>query len=158
MILDQIANFITDLIQFDPTKVIIAGTNYVNVNFDDNLILIDMLTSNPIGRSSKYNSVTEVMEYQAQMKGVITFSFYGALCFDNAVAFIAMMESEEAINSAYINNISYRFPSRIQNVGRLIGSGQHDMYEIEMVINYVYTSARSVLSIATDQVTFLANK
>lgn len=98
------------------------------------------------------------MEYQAQMKGVITFSFYGALCFDNAVAFIAMMESEEAINSAYINNISYRFPSRIQNVGRLIGSGQHDMYEIEMVINYVYTSARSVLSIVTDQVTFLANK
>lgn len=158
MILDQIANFATDLMEFDPAKVIIGRTNYVNVNFDDNIILIDMLTANPIGRASKYNSTTETMEYQSLMKGIITISFYGTLAFDNAAKFITMMESEEALNSAYLNDITYRFPSRIQNTGRLTGSEQHQKYEIEMVVQYVYSTARSVLSIQTAEVTFLVNK
>lgn len=158
MILDQIANFATSIMEFDPAKVIIGRTNYVNVNFDDNIILIDMLTSNPMGRSSKYNSTTEIMEYQTLMKGVVTISFYGSLAFDNAAKFITMMESEEAINSAYLNNIAYRFPSRIQNTGRLTGTEQQEKYEVEMIVQYVHITARSVLSIQTAGITFLVNK
>lgn len=157
MILDSIANFTTDLMEFDPTKVIIGRTNYVNVNFDDNIILIDMLTANPMGRASKYNSATETMEYQTLMKGIITISFYGSLAFDNAAKFITMMESEEAIDSAYLNDLTYRFPSRIQNTGRLTGSEQHEKYEIEMIVNYIHNTGRSVLSIATAETTFLVN-
>lgn len=158
MILESIAEFTTDLMEFDPTKVIIARTNYMNVNFNDNLILIDMLASNPMGKSSKYNSVTEMMEYQALMKGVVTVTFYGDSSFDNAVKFITMMESEEAINSAYLNDITYRFPTRIQNTGRVNGTTQQEKYEIEMVVHYIHTTARSVLSIETADITFLTNK
>lgn len=157
MILEQIANFTTDMMEFDPTKVIIGRTNYVNINFDDELILIDMLTSNPIGRSSKYNPTLDSMEYQTLMKGIVTVSFYGDLAFDNAARFITMMESEEAISSAYTNEITYRFPTRIQNLGRLTGTTHNERYEIEMIVQYVQKTIRDKLSIETAEITFLVN-
>lgn len=155
MILDQIANFTTDLMGFDATKVIIGRTNFINVNFEDNIILIDMLTTNPVGRASKYNSVLEKMEYQVLMKGIVTISFYGSDSFNNAAKFITMMESEEAMTSAYTNSITYRFPTRIQNTGELTGTIHHEKYEIEMIVNYVHKTERSVMSIETSELTFL---
>lgn len=158
MILERIAEFITAIVEHNPAKVIIGRTNYVNIDFNDDIILVDMLASTPLGRSNQYDPITETFSYKTLMKATITVSFFGDNALDNAIKAITMLESEEAINSARVNDITYLFPSRIQNTGRLTGSEHNEKYEIEMGVQYVYESLRSVLRVDTAQITFLNDK
>ena len=157
-ILTAIGHFTTSVLSYDPSKIIVGRFNYEQVDFSDDIIIIDNLISLVVGQTETYDGTTETMTYGSSMKSVITLTFYGANSMNNAGDFIVLCRSENAINEAITQGISYRFPSSMTNLGAVTGTQNHNKYQIELTVFYTNEKVIDTMYIDTAEITFLVNK
>lgn len=155
MILDKIHAFTVGLMGFNDQKVIQARYNVPNLNYKDDLILIDTLVTTQIGSTDNFDGVSENMEYSTQYKGVFTFDFYGSNAYDNVHKFANMLKSLDCFNLARENEISIYHASRITDLKNLQGSHNYERYQIEVSIMYFVKTDVATLRIDTAQTEFI---
>lgn len=160
MILDRLANFATDVLSHPPEKVVIENswTNYKQINWHDNIVLVGILGGNPQGTAEIYNPLTEVMEYATTYAGTATFTFYGDDSEDNAFNFIALCKHDRAITSAKENEIVYKLPKTITHIGKVMGSQNQQKYQVEVRVGWTHIKVEPILRIDTAQIEFINDK
>lgn len=135
-ILVTVADFITLLSGLDASKVIIARENYLKVNFNDDIIVIDSLVNTPINRSNKYNGETEEMNYTIYYSSQMTIDFYGTNALTNANKVIALFNSQAAHEFKRDNNIEIFHNKNLTNLKELQGKTTYDRFQLEVVVKY----------------------
>lgn len=160
MILDALANFATDVLLHPAEKVIIENswTSYKQINWTDNIILVGMVSKGSIGTSEVFNPIDESIEYVTHYTGTATFTFYGDESEDNALHFVPLCKAERSIQSAKENEFTYKLPTTVTHIGKVIGSQNQHKYQIEMRVAWNESAAVDTLRIDTAETQFLINK
>lgn len=160
MILDKLANFATDVLLHPVEKVIIENswTNYKQINWSDNIILVGMVSKRAQGTSEVFNPIDESIEYVTNYTGTATFTFYGDNSEDNALHFVPLCKAQRSIESANVNEFVYKLPTTVTHIGKVIGSQNQHKYQIEMRVSWNESATVDTLRIDTADIQFLVNK
>lgn len=158
MILDRIHAYVVGLMEFNAQKVIQARYNVENVNYKDDLILIDVLSTAPTGSSNIYDGTLESMKYATQYKGIFTFDFYGTNAYANAYKFSNLLKSQSSFELASDNLLSIYHASTVTDLKNLQGAKFYERYQIEVSIMYFEDTDVATLRIDTAQTDFINDK
>lgn len=137
MILIKLANYVTELMTFDETKVLIGRENATRDNFSQNYIVIDTLA--PAGNLSNgrdYNYTTEKEKLNTVQKGSFTLEFYGTAAYSNCNKFVNLQSSQQGKDIQKTHGITCYKASTINNLKQLAGNKYFDRYEIEVMVLY----------------------
>jgi hypothetical protein len=137
MILDQIADYVTALMAFDPSKVIIGRENAIKENFSQNYIVIDTLApAVNFSNGRDYNPITEKEKLNTVQKGSFTLEFYGTDSDSNCNKFVNLQSSQQGKDLQKTYGITCYKASNINNLKQLVGNKYFDRYEIEVMVLY----------------------
>jgi len=137
MILDKIADYTTNLLSYDETKVIISRENATQKTFSDNYIVIDTLSpANPIGSTRMYDYENEKETFITLFNAKITLEFYGSNGYDNAYKFINLQNSQLARDLQRTYEITLFKDLTINNLKQVVGNRYFNRFEIEITVQY----------------------
>ena len=137
MILDKLANYITELMTFDETKVLIGRENATQNNFSQDYIVVDILApSTNISNGRDYNSVTEKEKLNTVQSGSFTLEFYGTSGSTNVNKFINLQLSQKGRDLQKTHELTVYKASNINNLKQIVGNKHFDRYEIEVMVLY----------------------
>lgn len=157
MILDTLATYITDLLTFDETLVVIGRENALEESSSKNYIVIDELVSIPDARQSSFDGDTEVQELTEVNKGDFTIDFHGDDARQNAINFKLLQRSQAGYELQRDLEISVFNASSMIDVKKLQGSQYGSRYQIEIKVQYNEVVAVDTLRIDTAQTSFIVN-
>lgn len=152
-----VAGFATALTEVNASKVIIARENYLETDFNNDIILVDMLSASPIGRSDGFNGDAESITYTVKYKAVFTLDFYGTQGLDNANKFIARLNSQTAYEFKRDNDIEVFHNTNILNIKQIQGKSNYDRFQVEIMVKYSQQFTEAVLRIDTAEYTIISN-
>lgn len=156
-ILNKVASFVTAVTALDADKVIIARGNYLNTDFKDDIVTVDMLISTPVGRSNAFNGEDEELTYTVRNKATFVLDFFGTDALTNANKFIARLNSQQAYEFKRDNQIEVFHNTTLTNVKKLQGKTLYDRYQIEIMVKYSEEFTDDVLRIDTAEYTIITN-
>lgn len=155
MILTKIAQYVSDL-GFD--NIILGRLNYNNIDFNNDLIVVDTLAINMLGSSDAYDGDTEVIAYATKYKGVFTVNFYGDNADTNASDFINKCRSQSGYDSEVSNGITVYKPTTITDLRTQEGTQYFNRYEVELTVMYFISTDIDTLRIDTANVEIINDK
>jgi len=148
MILDDLANYITSLMTFEPTKVLIGRENATKETFAQNYIVVDTLTaSENISSNREYDSETERETLITTLRGRFTLEFYGDNAEQNANTFVNLQSSQKARDLQKSYGISVFRGYSVNNLKQIYGNRYFNRYEIEVIIQYNISTVIDTLRI-----------
>lgn len=151
-ILALLGDYTNILTALNNDKILVGRTNFEDVNFNDDLIVIDTLINTPIGKSKSYDGDLEIMTYTTKYRGIFTFDFYGSSSLTLANMFIARIQSQDGREFARDNKIEINLNSSLVNVANIQGVTIYDRYQIEIMVKYSEQYSESILRIDTAQI------
>lgn len=154
----RIAQFTKDLMNDAGLKVLLARENYTNLNFEDNLALVDDLPLEAISTNDSYNGATEVQSLTIFNKGVFTIDFYGADSKANALKFISLCRSQKAFDLSRSLKVSVNSPTSITDLKELVGTKYYKRYQVSFTASMCDTLDIETLRIDTAGIEYLINK
>jgi len=156
-ILKTLGDFVKEILTYDESKIIIARTDYIGVDFNDDIIVIDMLNASPVGRSNSFDGDNEKMDYVVKNKAVFTIDFYGESALLNGNTFIARLNSQLAYEFARDNQIEVYHNTSLINIKKLQGKTTYDRYQVEIMVKYSEQLQDDVRRIDTAEYTIITN-
>lgn len=137
MINIQVADF-TKALMNDTNLIIILGReNFENVDFTQDIILIDSLTpARNISVTDSYNGTDEIQTFTTYFNQLFTLDFYGDNAYNNANKFIALLRSEKANWYLKDYNLSMLNANSMIDLKDLLGTDYTNRYQIEVSVNY----------------------
>jgi len=158
MILDKLANYITELMTFDESKVLIGRENATRDNFSQNYIVVDILApaaniSN--GRDYDYDTEKEILN--TVQTGSFTLEFYGTSGYTNVNKFINLQLSQQSRDLQKTHELTVYKASNINNLKQVVGNKHFDRYEIEVMVLYNESLEIDTLRIEEIPVEYIQN-
>lgn len=156
IILDKLANFTKDLLQYDEKKIIISRTNFDRMDTTDDLIVIDNILSTPIANSISYDGENQIIS--TVFVGDFQILFYGVDALQNAIAWQNMLLSQLAVDlkselGIHIFNTTTHNNLRIED-----GTNYDELYQCDFKVRYCESTTISVDPIDNAELTFLNDK
>ena len=148
MINIQIANYVQSLMNDENLIIIVGRENYENIDFNQDIILIDSLTpARNVSALDSYDGLNEKETFTTYFNQLFTFDFYGNNAYTNANKFIALLRSEKASWYLKDNNISMLNSNSIIDLKDLLGTDYTNRYQVEVSVNYFVNVAIDTLRI-----------
>jgi len=157
-ILIKLADFVSVITGLDPDKVILARANYLQADFNDDIALVDFLSSPAIARSDNYNGTTEQLTYRTYYKATFTVDFFGTNAHTNINKFAARLGSQEASEFKRDNDFEVFFNNNILNVKNIQGKTVYNRFQLEIMLKYSEEFTDDVLRIDTAQIVVNTNE
>jgi len=137
MILSKIADYLTDLMNYTPEKILIGRENATQKMFETDYIIVDMLSPGQVLTSlTKYNADTEIMTINNILKGTFTLEFYGNEAYSNVYKFLALQNSQLSKDLETKYQIMVGKGENINNTKQQAGGRYYNRYEVEVTIQY----------------------
>jgi len=137
MILERIADYITELMDFDSSRVLIGRENATVDVFTNDYIVIDNLSpAIPITTVRNFDSKKEVEKFSVLYSAKFTFEFYGENAYSNMYKFLALQNSQKAkdLQKKYILTVFKAYSTN--NLKQIVGNKYYERYEVEITIQY----------------------
>jgi len=157
-ILVTVADFVVAVTGLDDDEVIIGRENYLEIDFNTNIIIVDGLLFTPIGRTNNYDGTEEELNYSVRNKVICTLDFYGTNALTNANKFFARLDSQEAYEFKRDNQIEVFHNTSLTNVKELQGISTYERWQVEIMVKYTEQFTDDVLRIDTLQYQLYSNK
>ena len=158
MILIDLANYVTELLNYDETKILVGRENATQKTFEDDYIVIDTLSpAQNLTTLKKYDGVNETLNITNILKGTFTLEFYGKDAYMNVYKFLAMQNSQLAKDLEKKYQIMVGKGENINNTKQQAGGRYYNRYEVEVVIQYDETLQIEALRIEEIPRAFLEN-
>ena len=154
MILTNLHAFVVALMQYKDQKVALGRYNVDQLDFSDDLIVLDELAASETGSGYTYDGDTEQMTYQTAHKGVFTFDFYGDNAYTNAHKFKNLLKSQRSFDLSSLYDFTIYHASQITNLKDVHGVTNYNRYQVEVTAIYYETYTESLLRIDTAQTEF----
>lgn len=135
-ILITLADYATDLMDFDATKIIVGRENATQKTFANDYIVVDTLSTTPTSHSKEYDWDLEKENRTTSLQGTFTFEFYGPNAETNAYKFVNIVSSQKGKDLQKTNGITLYRPSSVNNLKQLAGNKYFDRIEIEIIVQY----------------------
>lgn len=135
-VLVSLANITKDMMNYDPTLMIIGRDNATQENFSKNYIVFDTLASNPVSKKREYDPELERELFTTTMQGTFTVEFYGSNARQNHINFINLLGSQESRYSQLQNDITIFNPNSSNNRKMQTNSRFYERYEVEVIVQY----------------------
>lgn len=155
MIQKQIAGFVDALID---VPIVIARTNYQDLDFTQDLAVIDVLQTTPVSRSQEFDGELEEMTYIVYNSTQATIDFYGDNALDNANKLVALLDSQTAYEYQRDNGIEVYHNKTLTNLKNIQGVTVYERYQLEIVVKYNKTLTEAVRRIDTAQTDVIFNR
>lgn len=137
MINIQVADFTKALMNDEDLIIILGRENFENVDFTQDIILIDSLTvARNISATDSYNGTSEIQTFTTYFNQLFTLDFYGDNAYVNANKFIALLRSEKANWYLKDYNLSMMNANSIIDLKDLLGTDYTNRYQVEVSVNY----------------------
>lgn len=136
MILVTLAEYITALMSFDTTKVIVGRENGTQEIFSNDYIVVDNLNTTPKAHGREYDWDEEVETRRTSFEGKFTIEFYGDNAETNANKFINIQSSQLGKDLEKSKNITIYRPSSVNNLKPTLGNKYFNRIEIEILVQY----------------------
>jgi len=137
MINIQVADFTKALMNDENLIIILGRENFENVDFTQDIILIDSLTpARNISATDSYNSTDEIQTFTTYFNQLFTLDFYGDNAYDNANKFIALLRSEKANWYLKDYKLSMLNVNSMIDLKDLLGTDYTNRYQVEVSVNY----------------------
>ena len=148
MINIKIANYVQSLMNDENLIIIVGRENYENIDFNQDIILIDSLTpARNVSALDSYDGLNEKETFTTYFNQLFTFDFYGNNAYTNANKFIALLRSEKASWYLKDNNISMLNSNSIIDLKDLLGTDYTNRYQVEVSVNYFVSTIIDTLRI-----------
>lgn len=158
MILDTLAEYVTAILEYDATLVIIGRENAIKQNSLDGYIMVDRLgQAVPIGKTDTFDGDTEIKQYVQSMSGDFTLDFYGTDANLNAETFTNKQRTQLAHDFQRINDIRVHKVSAFRDIKVLEGLQYKNRIQVEFSVIYNVETNVDTLRIDTAQLEFLVN-
>jgi len=158
MILVTIADYITNLLTFDATKVIIGRENATQDIFSQDYIVIDSLApAENVSDGRDYDYDLEKETLRSYLSGRFTLEFYGDNAYTNAYKLINMQRSQLARDLQKSYSININAVLSVNNLKQIVGSKYFNRYEVEIMIQYIESIDIDTLHIESIDVGYIQN-
>lgn len=136
MIKIQVADFTKALMNDENLIIIIGRENFENVDFTQDIIVIDSLTvAKNISVTDSYNGTDEIQTFTTYFNQLFTLDFYGDNAYSNANKFIALLKSEKANWYLKDYNLSMMNANSLIDLKDLLGTDYTNRYQVEVGVN-----------------------
>lgn len=150
MINIQVADFTKALMNDNNLIIILGRENFENVDFTQDIILIDSLTvAKNISAMDSYNGTSEIQTFTTYFNQLFTLDFYGDNAYTNANKFVALLRSEKANWYLKEYNLSMLNANSIIDLKELLGTDYTNRYQVEVSVNYFVNVDIGTLKIDT---------
>lgn len=150
MINIQVADFTKALMNDNNLIIILGRENFENVDFTQDIILIDSLTvAKNISAMDSYNGTSEIQTFTTYFNQLFTLDFYGDNAYTNANKFVALLRSEKANWYLKDYSLSMLNANSIIDLKELLGTDYTNRYQVEVSVNYFVNVDISTLKIDT---------
>lgn len=137
MINIQVADFTKALMNDNNLIIILGRENFENVDFTQDIILIDSLTvAKNISAMDSYNGTSEIQTFTTYFNQLFTLDFYGDNAYTNANKFVALLRSEKANWYLKDYSLSMLNANSIIDLKELLGTDYTNRYQVEVSVNY----------------------
>lgn len=153
-ILDDLANFTTDLLEYDPEKVIIGYTNYDRQDTQADYIVIYNIVNTPIATTKLYNGDDEVMNIKTTYVADCQMQFYGVNALDNATKWKNLVASEKSFELQSQLGVKLFTVTTFNHLGIADGTNYDELYQSEFKARYAVETSIPTLRIDTAQTQF----
>lgn len=137
MINIQVADFTKALMNDEELIIILGRENFENVDFTQDIILIDSLTpARNISSTDSYNGADEIQTFTTYFNQLFTLDFYGDSAYTNANKFIALLRSERANWYLKDYKLSMLNVNSLIDLKDLLGTDYTNRYQVEVSVNY----------------------
>ena len=157
MITDLLADYVTGLLDFNPSLVIVGRENAVKVDSLKNYIIVDELFSVPDARTPSYDGEAEELEHNILMRGDFTIDFHGEDARANAAKFQVLQNSQSSKDLQRSLGITVFHATAFRDLKLLEGSQYKPRYQIELKLLYNETEIVDTLRIDTAQTTLIVS-
>lgn len=150
MINIQVADFTKALMNDNNLIIILGRENFENVDFTQDIILIDSLTvAKNISAMDSYNGTSEIQTFTTYFNQLFTLDFYGDNAYTNANKFVALLRSEKANWYLKDYSLSMLNANSIIDLKELLGTDYANRHQVEVSVNYFVNVDISTLKIDT---------
>jgi hypothetical protein len=133
----KIAKYVTDVLLFDSSKVIISRENFVLNDFVDNKIFIDTIANRQnLGSNEIFDDTNENMTYVTTYKQIFTIDFIGSDAETNVNDFLNLQNSERAYTSSKNESISVLIGNNINKIKDQKGKEYYNRYQVEVMVYF----------------------
>lgn len=133
----KIAKYVTDVLLFDPSKVIISRENFVLNDLIDNKIFIDTIANRlNLGSNEIFDGTNENMTYATTYKQIFTIDFIGSNAETNVNDFLNLQNSERAYTSSKNESISVLIGNNINKIKDQKGKEYYNRYQVEVMVYF----------------------
>jgi hypothetical protein len=159
MITKMLAQFVTDLLAFPATSIVIGRDNFYKMDSTSDFIIVDALDEGtPQGRVYNYDGDTEIQNITIRMLAACTLDFYGDNASTNAAKFMVLQSSEQARQLQDSLGIATYHAGGLTNLRSTEGTQQSNRYQVQLNVYYSIEQDIDVLRIDTAEVEFLNDK
>lgn len=134
-VLKILGDFLKDLLDFDPEKIIIGRENFTKLNTNESFIIIDYLTSTPLGGLSKFDGVSEEMSIGTLTRFRVTILTIGDNASDNINNIELLIKSQKSLELQSALNLRVGHSLGVRNLKELFGSIFTDTFEMELNVD-----------------------
>jgi len=150
-----LGDFFTALLDFDPTKIIIGRENFTKLDTNESFIIIDYLTSNPLGGLNGFDGDAEKISIATLTRFRVTILTIGDNASDNINNIELLIKSQKSLELQEALKISVGHSFGVRNLKELSGSIFTDTFEMEL--NVDITKGVDVPTLRIDQAQILIN-
>lgn len=153
-ILFKIGDLVKLLTNFE--KIVIGRENFYKIDFEDDLILMDILHEENLGRMKKY-SKKEVMTFQILKVAYLILDFYGSHASDLVNKFTTNLDNQICNDFCFKENIEVFYNKDVKYLKYFEGVKSHNKVQVELKIKYYQILNVDVLNIESLQNKFITN-
>ena len=157
MISEDLANYTENLLDHDPTLIIIGRENFDKQDSSADYIVIDELVSVPAGAAQSFDGDAEQQKFSVQMKGDFTINFFGDNARLNAAKWVTLHGNQESYELQRDLGLAIYHATSFRNLKALEGSQYKNRYEVEISLYFNEESTVDTLRIDTAQTTFIVD-
>lgn len=140
-------------------NTVMARTNYKNVDYTSDLIVVDDLTpAVPLSNIDRFDGDSEVMNYDTFVSQLVTIDFYGDNSLDNANKYLGLLRSQKATELKRTYDLNVYSVSSITDLKEQVGTNWYNRYQIELTISYMINVQVDTLRIDTPNLQYVVNK
>lgn len=151
-----VRNFVLQLLQLDPSQVILGRMGYDIQDFSADLIVVDAIAITALGYSDSVDLVSEISTFATLERYSCTLDIYGSNCYMLASRFRNLLRSQQAKEIQEFLKISIKHVTSMQDLKELAGTEYSDRVQVLFNTDIISSGTISTLRIdSADDITFL---
>lgn len=151
-VLKLLGDYLTALLDFDPLKIIIGRENFTKLNTNESFIILDYLTSTPLGNFNSFDGIAEKINISTLTRFRVTILTIGDNASDNINNIELLIKSQKSLELQSDLNLRIGNSLGVRNLKELIGSIFTDTFEMELNIDITKGVEVDTLRIDTAQI------